>query len=86
MTVSLEAMLKTLDRELVLRRNVYRKRVVEGRMEPEAAWREYATMLAVRACIADLLEGRVLVEKEVGEQIADLFVLPNPRLADDGRV
>lgn len=83
MTVSLEAMLKSLDRELGLRRKVYRKRVIEGRMKPEAARHEYATMLAVRACIADLLEGRVLVEKEVDERIADLFALPNPQAGQD---
>lgn len=76
MTITLEAMLKTLDRELVLRRNVYRKRIAEGRMRPEEAQREYATMLAVRICIADLLEGRVVVNKEIEEsRIVGLFDL-----------
>lgn len=76
MTITLEAMLKTLDRELVLRRNVYRKRIIEGRMRPEEAQREYATMLAVRICIADLLEGRVVVNKEIEEsRIVGLFDL-----------
>ncbi|GEM88471.1 hypothetical protein [Meiothermus granaticius] len=74
MTITLEAMLKSLDRELVLRRNVYRKRIAEGRMRPEEARREYATMLAIRICIADLLEGRVVVQKEIEEsRIADLL-------------
>jgi hypothetical protein len=49
--VSTEDQLKCLDRELALRRNVYARRVQEGKMSREDAAREYDTMRAVRRTV-----------------------------------
>lgn len=65
MTVSVEDMITAVRRELALRKNVYRRRVSEGRMKPEEAAREYATMLAVMLTLRDVLEGGVAVAKDV---------------------
>jgi hypothetical protein len=67
MFVDLSDMLRVLDREMVLRRNVYRKRLAEGRMRLEEAAREYAVMQAVRKCISDLREGGVVVAEYVDD-------------------
>jgi hypothetical protein len=47
MTITLEQQIAALRRELALRRNVYRKRVREGRMSLELATTEYCNMLAI---------------------------------------
>ncbi|GEM83923.1 hypothetical protein [Meiothermus hypogaeus] len=65
MIIKLEDMITALRRELALRKNVYRRRIAEGRMKPEEAAREYATMLAVMLTLRDVLEGGVAVAKEV---------------------
>jgi len=74
-TISLEEMITAVRRELALRKNVYRRRVAEGRMNPEEAAREYATMLAVMLTLRDVLEGGVAVAKEVKPED---FTLPEP--------
>lgn len=83
MTISLEDMITAVRRELALRKNVYRRRVVEGRMKPDEAAREYATMLAVMLTLRDVLEGGVAVAKEVEpEDFTTGVPEPDPRPQD----
>lgn len=83
MTISLEDMITAVRRELALRKNVYRRRVAEGRMKPEEAAREYATMLAVMLTLRDVLEGGVAVAKDVEpEDFTTNLPEPDPRPQD----
>lgn len=67
MFVDLSDMLKTLDREMALRRNVYRRRIAENPQKLAELTREYAVMRAVRKVVADLRAGNVVIAEWVDE-------------------
>lgn len=58
MQISLDDQIKAMHRELALRKNVYRKRVADGRMSITEAIAEYSRALAVVKTLRALSEGR----------------------------
>lgn len=60
MTVSLKEQIAEIDREIALRKNVYRSLIASGKMREETAKQHMERIEAARATLAELEQGRLL--------------------------
>lgn len=72
MTFSMRELIAEVDRELALRRNVYRQRVRAGKMRRHDAEAQYLRMVAIRRLLTNQADTAIEVPDET-EIIAGLY-------------
>lgn len=72
MTFSMRELIAEVDRELALRRNVYRQRVRAGKMHRHHAEAQYLRMVAIRRLLTNQADTAIEVPDET-EIIAGLY-------------
>ncbi|WP_027887290.1 MULTISPECIES: hypothetical protein [Meiothermus] len=72
MTFSMRELIAEVDRELALRRNVYRQRVRAGKMHRHDAEAQYLRMVAIRRLLTNQADTAIEVPDEA-EIIAGLY-------------
>ncbi len=72
MTFSMREIIAEVDRELALRRNVYRQRVRAGKMHRHDAEAQYLRMVAIRRLLTNQADTAIEVPDEA-EIIAGLY-------------